>query len=119
MKALVKAKNEEIFSLREKNRSKDIQLVLLKDSVKKTELQEGSPPGYIERNAPRPSTHTPNTGSPRTTTTPQVRTNQQSKNQLRTVLPVNSGFFPPGPTVRSFQNGKILRIIFKKNTFFE
>ena len=88
----MKAKNEEIFSLREKNRKKDIQIVLLKDSVKKTELKEGSPSGYIERNDPptRSSTHSPNTGSPRTIA-PQVRTNQQPKSQLRTVLPVNSG----------------------------
>jgi len=71
--ALIRAKNEEIFSLREKNRKKDIQIVLLKDE----KLKKSRAP-YSDQT--RPST------SP-----PIRRASAKLNGQMRAVLPVNGG----------------------------
>ena len=77
--ALVKAKNEEIFSLREKNRKKDIQIVLLKDEkLKNVRLKD-----VIAR---------PNKGQITRSSTPPIRSAPPKMNgQMRAVLPVNGG----------------------------
>lgn len=76
--ALVRAKNEEIFSLREKNRKKDIQIVLLKDE----KLKKSRVP-YSGQTRPSVSTRS---------STPPIRSAPPKMNgQMRTVLPVNGG----------------------------
>ena len=79
--ALVKAKNEEIFSLREKNRQKDIQIVLLKDeNLKKSRV------AYNEVNIRS------NKGQIARSSTPPIRSAPPKMNgQMRAVLPVNGG----------------------------
>ena len=78
---MVKAKNEEIFSLREKNRQKDIQIVLLKDeNLKKSrvaykEVNLRSNKGQIARSSTQPIRSAP----------------PKMNGQMRAVLPVNSG----------------------------
>lgn len=76
---MVKAKNEEIFSLREKNRKKDIQIVLLKDEkLKNVRLKD-----VIAR---------PNKGQITRSSTPPIRSAPPKMNgQMRAVLPVNGG----------------------------
>ena len=72
---MVRAKNEEIFSLREKNRKKDIQIVLLKDQLSVKQFRDGK----LKTDRPG-STAQPIRSAP-------VNTN----GQMKTVLPVNGG----------------------------
>ena len=72
---MVRAKNEEIFSLREKNRKKDIQIVLLKDQLSVKQFQDGKLKNDRPRSSPQPIRSAP------------VNMN----GQMKTVLPVNGG----------------------------